>query len=191
MGNGLYENHPYNCTEKTYLTTCDQCGQDVVYWRCLHGSRVFFNPMPFGGDHRLDCPGVKAPQDGPLKPSQQLLKNQPSKIGAGKPTIQEEISQLLANYQAEVKAQIEDFTRAPTHPTFHEKPARKRIPDIKKPGKIPASNLRQADKLPKLKKGSVYEPKHAKWTDKGIGGPYLIRLLRRALSFFGRTGRQG
>ena len=184
------DDHPNNCTEKTYPTTCDKCGQAVIYWRCWHGSRVFFNPLPFGGDHRLDCPSLAAAQPGPLKPSQLLLKKPLTKIESDKPSIEQEIRNLLADYEAEVKQQIEDFSNAASPPIRSEPLSEEVLQRRNKQDKdkvitsIPRSKSRSRNSNETM----AGHPK-AKQPDKKVEAPYLMRLLRRMFSVIGRKGR--
>ena len=46
----MYVGHPYDCKERAYPTTCNICGQLVIYWECYHGSKVFFDPN-YAGQH--------------------------------------------------------------------------------------------------------------------------------------------
>lgn len=59
--------HPYDCTSRKYPTNCRDCGQLVIYWECLHGAKVFFEP-PDRGDHRNLCPAMRAPSGGAATP---------------------------------------------------------------------------------------------------------------------------
>ena len=186
----MYDNHPYNCTEKTCPTKCDQCGQEVIYWRCWHGSRVLFNPLPFGGDHSLDCPALAVPKPGPLKPSQMLLKKPPTKIESDKPSIEQEMRKLLADYEAEVKQQIEDFSNAPPPPIRSEPPSEEVLQGRNKQGidKVATSIPRRAIKSPGSKESIGMRPEAERPVRKGEA-PYLTRLLRWMFSVFGRKPR--
>ena len=59
--------HPYDCTEQTNPARCRYCGQTVIYWECLHGSKVFFDP-PDGGDHRYNCSAMSGASAKPSPP---------------------------------------------------------------------------------------------------------------------------
>ena len=59
--------HPYDCATKSYPTNCGYCRQLVVYWECVHGSKVFFDP-PDRGEHRYSCPAMSGASENPSPP---------------------------------------------------------------------------------------------------------------------------
>ena len=57
--------HPYDCATKSYPTNCGYCRRRVVYWECVHGSKVFFEP-PDRGAHI--CPARAGAPPNPSQP---------------------------------------------------------------------------------------------------------------------------
>lgn len=64
-----------DCKKTAYRTTCQYCGDEVIYWECYCGCKVFFNPyyrdnhtLGDESDHKNTCPSY------------------PSKATSGKPT---------------------------------------------------------------------------------------------------------
>ena len=52
-----------DCKKTAYSTTCQYCGEKVIYWECYCGCKVFFNPLfrdnhTLGAesDHKKTCP---------------------------------------------------------------------------------------------------------------------------------------
>ena len=46
----MYTGHPYDCTTRKFPMPCPRCSNQVIYWECHHGSKVFFDDL---GQH--DC----------------------------------------------------------------------------------------------------------------------------------------
>ncbi len=44
----MYDDHPYTCKKVAYPTKCKTCGSEVIYWECLHNSKVIFDPPDLG-----------------------------------------------------------------------------------------------------------------------------------------------
>ncbi|MFW9824580.1 MAG: hypothetical protein ACFFE4_16675 [Candidatus Thorarchaeota archaeon] len=50
-----YKTHGKHCYLRSFQTKCPKCGNDVLYWECRHGSKVFFNYPPYGKLIRHFC----------------------------------------------------------------------------------------------------------------------------------------
>ena len=51
----FYKTHGKHCFLRSFQTTCQRCGADVLFWECTHGSRIFFNYPPYGKLIRHRC----------------------------------------------------------------------------------------------------------------------------------------
>jgi uncharacterized C2H2 Zn-finger protein len=40
--------HGSHCFLRSFKTYCSRCGEEVLYWECTHGSKVFFQYPPYG-----------------------------------------------------------------------------------------------------------------------------------------------
>ena len=54
------KSHGSHCYLRSFKTFCPNCGVDVLYWECTHGSKVFFNYPPYGRLQRHYCRRDKA-----------------------------------------------------------------------------------------------------------------------------------
>ncbi len=50
-----YKSHGKHCYLRSFKTNCKKCGQEVLYWECTHGSKLFFNYPPYGKLIRHFC----------------------------------------------------------------------------------------------------------------------------------------
>ncbi|MHA1804285.1 MAG: hypothetical protein ACTSU4_07070 [Promethearchaeota archaeon] len=60
--------HGKHCYLRSFKTSCRQCGADVLYWECTHGSKVFFEYPPYGKLIKHHC------RFAPQKPSSTKYK---------------------------------------------------------------------------------------------------------------------
>ncbi len=44
----FHKSHGKHCYYRSFQTKCPRCGDDVLYWECRHGCKVFFNYPPYG-----------------------------------------------------------------------------------------------------------------------------------------------
>lgn len=44
----LFKTHGSHCFLRSFKIKCPSCGEDVLYWECTHGSKVFFQYPPYG-----------------------------------------------------------------------------------------------------------------------------------------------
>jgi hypothetical protein len=44
----FFKTHGSHCFLRSFKTSCPSCGEDVLYWECTHGSKVFFQYPPYG-----------------------------------------------------------------------------------------------------------------------------------------------
>jgi len=51
----FYKSHGKHCYLRSFQTSCPRCGEDVLYWECTHGSKVFFQYPPYGKLIRHIC----------------------------------------------------------------------------------------------------------------------------------------
>lgn len=51
----FYKSHGKHCHLRSFQTSCPRCGEDVLYWECTHGSKVFFQYPPYGKLIRHIC----------------------------------------------------------------------------------------------------------------------------------------
>ena len=51
----FYKSHGKHCYYRSFQTKCPRCGEDVLYWECRHGCKVFFNYPPYGKLIRHRC----------------------------------------------------------------------------------------------------------------------------------------
>ena len=51
----LYRSHGKHCHLRSFQSSCPRCGEDVLYWECTHGSKVFFQYPPYGKLIRHIC----------------------------------------------------------------------------------------------------------------------------------------
>ena len=59
-----FRSHGKHCYLRSFKTTCRKCGDEVLYWECTHGSKLFFNYPPYGKLIRHYCrrPPIKDPR---------------------------------------------------------------------------------------------------------------------------------
>jgi len=50
-----FRSHGPHCYLRSFQTTCRKCGDEVLYWECTHGSKLFFNYPPYGKMIRHSC----------------------------------------------------------------------------------------------------------------------------------------
>lgn len=43
-----HKSHGSHCYLRSFKTKCPNCGEDVLYWECTHGCKVFFEYPPYG-----------------------------------------------------------------------------------------------------------------------------------------------
>jgi len=51
----VYKSHGKHCHLRSFQTTCRNCGAEVLYWECIHGSKIFFNYPIYGKLIRHIC----------------------------------------------------------------------------------------------------------------------------------------
>ncbi|TFG01825.1 MAG: hypothetical protein EU540_02790 [Promethearchaeota archaeon] len=51
----LYKSHGKHCVLRSFPTKCPKCKEDVFYWECTHGSKLFFNYPVYGKLIRHIC----------------------------------------------------------------------------------------------------------------------------------------
>ena len=51
----IYKSHGKHCYLRSFKTSCPRCGNDVLYWECTHGCKVFFQYPPYGRLIRHIC----------------------------------------------------------------------------------------------------------------------------------------
>ena len=51
----IYKSHGKHCYLRSFKTSCPRCGNDVLYWECTHGCKVFFQYPPYGKLIRHIC----------------------------------------------------------------------------------------------------------------------------------------
>ncbi len=51
----IYKSHGKHCYLRSFKTSCPRCGDDVLYWECTHGCKVFFQYPPYGRLIRHIC----------------------------------------------------------------------------------------------------------------------------------------
>ena len=44
----IYKSHGKHCVLRTFPTKCPKCKEDVLYWECTHGCKLFFNYPIYG-----------------------------------------------------------------------------------------------------------------------------------------------
>lgn len=57
--NHSHKGHGSHCFLRSFKTECPNCGNDVLYWECTHGSKVFFEYPPYGKLIKHKCPKKK------------------------------------------------------------------------------------------------------------------------------------
>lgn len=50
-----YRSHGKHCYKRSFPTKCPRCGEEVLYWECTHGCKVFFEYPPYGKLIRHRC----------------------------------------------------------------------------------------------------------------------------------------
>ncbi len=55
----IYKPHGKHCYLRSFKTSCPRCGNDVLYWECTHGCKVFFQYPPYGKLIRHICKSYK------------------------------------------------------------------------------------------------------------------------------------
>ena len=85
-----YKSHGKHCYRRSFQTKCRKCGVDVLYWECIHGSKIFFEYPPYGKLVRHYCrkslgKNVKSKYPVFVKKPEKILKNaSPSCPACGK-----------------------------------------------------------------------------------------------------------
>ena len=51
----IYKSHGKHCYLRSFKSSCPRCGEDVLYWECTHGCKVFFQYPPYGRLIRHIC----------------------------------------------------------------------------------------------------------------------------------------
>jgi len=51
----FYKTHGKHCYLRSFKSSCPSCGEDVLYWECTHGCKVFFQYPPYGKLIRHKC----------------------------------------------------------------------------------------------------------------------------------------
>lgn len=100
-----FRSHGSHCYLRSFQTTCSKCGDEVLYWECTHGSKLFFNYPPYGKLIRHICrrpPANDPKKNYPVivkKPNGLLVKASPScpvcgKIFRNEDNLNEHLNQL-------------------------------------------------------------------------------------------------
>ncbi|MBN1800080.1 MAG: hypothetical protein JW891_01155 [Candidatus Lokiarchaeota archaeon] len=67
-----YKSHGKHCYLRSFKTKCRKCGDDVLYWECTHGSKLYFNYPPYGKLVRHYC--RKVPDENQKKKKEIIVK---------------------------------------------------------------------------------------------------------------------
>lgn len=51
----LYKSHGKHCALRSFPTKCPKCREDVFYWECTHGCKIFFTYPVYGKLIRHIC----------------------------------------------------------------------------------------------------------------------------------------